>query len=117
MRSGNLKMRWFERLAAGLSTKGISAAEAGRRLGISGQAVGLKLRGERGVSVDELKALAKMAGLSVAEVVGDDAVVVELEDEKDLIELYRLLTPSQRKMLLGVAAEMAGKLAPSAETE
>jgi transcriptional regulator with XRE-family HTH domain len=102
-------VRWFERLADGLAKKNVSAAEAGRRLGISGQAVGLKLRGERGVSVEELKALAKMAGLTVSEVVGDDAVVIDLQDEKDLIELFRLLSPEQRKMLLGLAAQLAGK--------
>lgn len=106
-------MRWYERVATGLAQKEISAAEVGRRLGISGQAVGMKLRGERGVSVDELKELAKLAGLTVAEVVGDDAVVIELEDEKDLIELYRLLTPEQRKMLLQVGQQfLAGNRNP-----
>lgn len=102
-------MRWYERLAAGLAKRDISLAEAGRRLGISGQAVGLKLRGERGVSVDELKELARMAGLTVSEVVGDDAVVIDLEDEKDLVELYRLLAPEQRKMLLDLARQFAGQ--------
>jgi transcriptional regulator with XRE-family HTH domain len=102
-------VRWYERLAAGLAKRDISLAEAGRRLGISGQAVGLKLRGERGVSVDELKELARMAGLTVSEVVGDDAVVIDLEDEKDLVELYRLLAPEQRKMLLDLARQFAGQ--------
>lgn len=100
-------MRWFERIAAGLASKDLSSAEVGRRLGISGQAVGMKLRGERGVSVEELKALAALAGLTVAEVVGDDVVVIEIQDEKDLIEFYRLLTPEQRVMLLGLAKQLA----------
>lgn len=68
----------------------------------------MKLRGERGVSVDELKTLAKLAGMSVAEAVGDDVVVIDLQDEKDLIELFRLLTPEQRKLLLGMASQMVG---------
>lgn len=109
MRRETPKMRWFDRVSAALSDKGISAAAVGRALGISGQAVGMKLRGERGVSVEELKALAKLAGLSVAEAVGDDVVVIELQDEKDLIELYRLLTPEQRKLLLGMAGQMVGQ--------
>lgn len=102
-------MRWFERLATALAQKNLSAAAVGRELGISGQAVGMKLRGERGVSVEELKALARLAGLTVAEVVGDDAVVVELQDEKDLVELFRLLTGEQRKMVLGLLANLAGR--------
>jgi predicted transcriptional regulator len=107
-------VRWYERLASALADKGVSAAEAGRRLGISGQAVGQKLSGKRGVSVEELKELARMAGLTVSEVVGDDAVVIDLQDEKDLIELYRLLNAEQRKMLLGLAAQLAGKDTPAA---
>ena len=35
-------------------------------------------------------------------------IVIELKDEMDLIELYRLLTPEQRKMLLGLAQQLAG---------
>lgn len=100
-------MRWYERLSLALDARSLSNAEVGRRLGISGQAVGMKLRGERGVSVEELKDLARLAGLTVSEVVGDDAVVIDVQDEKDLIELYRLLTPEQRQHWLGLGRALA----------
>jgi transcriptional regulator with XRE-family HTH domain len=100
-------MRWYERIAAAFEARKVNRAEVGRELGISGQAITLKVQGKRPVSVEELKVLARFAGLSVAEAIGDDAVVIELKDEQDLIELYRLLTPEQRNMLLGLARQLA----------
>src|SRR5687768_670615 len=100
-------MRWYERIAAALDARKVSKAEVGRELGITGQAITLKLQGKRPVSVEELKVMARWAGMTVAEAVGDDAVVIELKDEQDLIELYRLLTPEQRQMLLGLARQLA----------
>lgn len=62
--------------------------------------------------MDELKVFARWAGMTVAEAVGEDAVLIELRDEMDLVELYRLLTPEQRAMILnlmqGLAAKPAG---------
>lgn len=105
-------MHWYERVAEAIQSKhGKVRAEIGRELGITGQAVTLKLQGHRPVYVEELKVLARWAGMSVAEALGDDAVVIELRDEMDLIELYRLLNPEQRKMLLGLAQQLAAKQA------
>lgn len=105
-------MRWYERIAAAFDARKVNRAEVGRELGITGQAITLKLQGKRPVSVDELKVLARFAGLSVAEAVGDDAVVIELKDEQDLIELYRLLTPEQRIMLLSLARQLVAAVPP-----
>ena len=101
------KMHWYVRVAASLREKKVSNAEVGRELGISGQAITLKLQGKRPVTVEELKVMSRLAGLTVAEAVGDSAVVLDLKDEMDLIELYRLLTPDQRRMLLGLAQQFA----------
>lgn len=106
-------MRWYERIAAAFEARKVSRAEVGREIGITGQAITLKLQGKRPVSVEELKILARWAGMSVAEAIGDDAVVIELKDEQDLIELYRLLTPEQRLMLLNLARQLAAVPAPA----
>ena len=106
-------MRWYERIASAFETRKVNRAEVGREIGITGQAVTLKLQGKRPVSVEELKVLARFAGLSVAEAVGDDAVVIELKDEQDLIELYRLLTPEQRAMLLNLARQLVTAAPPA----
>ena len=105
-------MRWYERIAAAFDAYGVSRAEVGRELGMTGQAITLKLQGKRPVSVEELKVMARWARMTVAEAVGDDAVVIELQDEQDLIELYRLLTDEQRQMLLGLARQLAATPKP-----
>lgn len=102
-------MSWNERIAAALDSRGVSRVEVGRELGITGQAITLKLQGKRPVTVEELKVIARWAGMTVAEAVGDDAVVIELKDEQDLVELYRLLTPEQRKMILGLMQGLVGQ--------
>lgn len=108
MRESYKIMRWFERVDKALKERGVSKAAVGRELGLTGSAVTHKLLGNRPTNIDELKVIARLAGMSVAEAVGDDAVVIELRDEMDLIELYRLLTPEQRKMILGLAQQLAG---------
>lgn len=98
-------MRWYERIAQALDARGVSRAEVGRELNITGQAVTLKLQGKRPVQVEELKVLARWAGMTVAEAVGDDAVVIDVQDEKDLVELFRLMTPEQQQRFLGMARD------------
>jgi transcriptional regulator with XRE-family HTH domain len=109
LRASTLNMRWYERIAAALDARGVSRVEVGRELNMTGQAITLKLQGKRPVSVDELKVLARFAGLSVSEAIGDDAVVIDLKDEQDLIELYRLLSPEQRAMVLDLMRQIAPK--------
>lgn len=106
-------MHWYERVAAALRERGVSNAEVGRAMTppVTGQAITLKLQGKRPVTVDELKVMADKAGMTVAEAVGDDAVVIELNDEMDLVELFRLLTPDQQRMVLDLMRGLAGKAA------
>lgn len=49
--------------------------------------------------------------MTVAEALGDD-VIVELQDEKDLIELFRLLTDAQKAAFLGMLKASVGGGAP-----
>lgn len=105
-------MHWYERAAHAIKERGHTMGVVGAALGITSQNAGQKLRGERGVSVDELKVIAGLAGMTVSEMVGDDAVVLELEDEKDVIELYRLLSPEQRKMWLQVGQQFLAARPP-----
>lgn len=78
----------------------ISKVEIGDALGISGQAASMKLYGKRPTSVDEVRAIAGVIGVSVAELIGDDAGYVQNLDEEELLKLFRLLTPDQQKSIL-----------------
>lgn len=100
-------MHWYERAAELLRLRGVSRAEIGRRLGISGQAVTLKLQGERPTTVPEVKVFAEFAGVSVSELVGEEAFLIEARDEKEMIELWRLLNPEQRNQVLAIMRSLA----------
>lgn len=107
MRESYTIMRWFERVDKALKARNVSKAAVGRELDLTGSAVTHKLQGVRPTNVDELKVMARLAGMTVAEALGDDAVVIELRDEMDLVELYRLMTPEQQKMFLGLGRQLA----------
>lgn len=102
-------MAWYDNAARLLRAKGVSNAEIGRRLNMSGQAISLKLAGRRRTSVTEAKVFAEFAGVSVAEMLGEDAYLIEARDEKELIELFRLLTPAQREQWLAYGRFLAAK--------
>lgn len=108
-------IHWYERVAASLREKGVSNAAVGRAMTpkVTGQAITLKLQGKRPVTVDELKVFASLAGLTVAEALGDD-VIVELQDEKDLIEFYRLLSDAQKRAFMDMLKATAKGAAPTA---
>jgi len=89
-------MPWYENTARILKAKGVSNAEIGRRLNITGQAVQMKLAGRRPTTATEAKIFAEFAGIPVAEMLGEDAYLIEVRDELQLVESYRLLTPQQR---------------------
>lgn len=105
-----MTMHWYERVAAALEARKVSKAEVGRNMTppISGQAVYAKLTGKRPTNVDELEVMARLAGLSVAEVLGDDAVVIEVRGEMDVVKLYRLMTPEQQARWVGIGKDVAG---------
>ncbi|MFD0738279.1 hypothetical protein ACFQZQ_03110 [Lysobacter koreensis] len=100
-------MRWYERVAIAIKERGFGMAEVGAALGVSPQNAGQKLQGKRGVSVDELKVLAGLAGITVSEAVGDDALVIEVKDEMDMVEIYRLLSTEQRKAWMDIGRQLA----------
>jgi transcriptional regulator with XRE-family HTH domain len=101
------KMHWYERAAALLEQKGVSRAEIGRRLGITGQAVTLKLQGERPTYVPEVRVIAEFAGVSVSELLGEEAHLIEARDEIEMIEMWRLLSAEQRSQVMAIMRSLA----------
>lgn len=99
-------MPWFEKAAKLIDARGIKRAEIGRRLNITGQAVTLKLQGKRPTNVKEAQVFAEFAGVSVSEMLGDDAYLIEARDEVELVELFRLLSHEQRVRLMEFAKFM-----------
>lgn len=101
-------MDFYERIATAFDLHKVNRAQVGRETGVSGQAVTQKLQRKSAVTPHEIEVYARHARLSVAEALGDFAVVVELKDEQDLIELFRMMTPEQRKIFLSLGQQLVG---------
>lgn len=108
-------MNWLERLSSAFESRKVNRAEVGRELGITGPAVTMKLQGKRPMFVNELQVIARFAGMSVAEALGDDAVVIEVRDEMELVQLYRLMTPEQRQRWVAVGRDVVGPIVEDEE--
>lgn len=106
-------MDFYERIADAFDRHHVNRAQVGRETGVTGQAVTQKLQRKSAITPAEIRVYAQHAKMSVSEALGEGAVVLDLKDEQDLIELYRLLTPEQRRILFGVAAQMAGQSTPA----
>jgi len=106
------QMPWYTDAARKLKAKGVSNAAIGRRLNITGQAVQMKLAGKRPTTVTEAKVFAEFMGVPVAEMLGEDAYLIEVRDEIELVELYRPLTPAQREQWLAYGRFLASANEP-----
>lgn len=102
-------MDFYERIAEAFDRLNVNRAQVGRETGMTGQAVTQKLQRRSAVTPQEIQVYARHAGMTVSEALGEGAVVLQLKDEQDLIELYRLLTPDQRDLLFGLVRQMAGQ--------
>jgi transcriptional regulator with XRE-family HTH domain len=100
--------KWYERVDALLKQRRLSRADVGRELGITSQAVSLKLSGQRPTSVDEIAAIAGVVGVSVGELVeGDESFLTSL-DELELVKLFRMMSPEQKATVLSMFRAMMG---------
>jgi transcriptional regulator with XRE-family HTH domain len=108
-------MDFYERIANAFDRHNVNRAQVGRETGVTGQAVTQKLQRKSAVTPREIAVYAAHAQMSVSEALGEGSVVLEVKDEQELIELYRLLTPEQRKLLFSVASQMASQNPAAAE--
>lgn len=102
--------RWFDRVNALLKAKGLTRVIVGKALGISPQAVSLKLSGKRPTSVVEIEVIAGLMGMTGAELVMGDEQYMSSSDEFDLVLEYRRL-PAEQQAAFRALLRATGKLA------
>lgn len=100
-------MDFYERIDDAFNRLKVNRAAVGRETGITGQGVTQKLKKKSAVTPHEIEVYARYAQMSVAEALGEGSVVLEKKDEIDAVELYRRMTPEQKRMWLGVGGQMA----------
>lgn len=102
-------MDFYERIDEAFNRLKVNRAQVGRETGgKTGQAVTQKLQRKSAVTPAEIEVYARHAQMTVSEALGEFAVVIEAGDEQDVVRLYRLMTPDQRKRWLGVGMDVVG---------
>lgn len=109
-------MDFYERIDDAFNRLKVNRAQVGRETGgKTGQAVTQKLQRKSAVTPSEIEIYARHAQMTVSEALGDDAVVIEAEDEQDVVRLYRQMTPEQRQRWVAIGRDVAGPLVPEEE--
>lgn len=102
-------MDFYERIDEAFNRLKVNRAQVGRECGgKSGQSVTQKLQRKSAVTPHEIEVYARHAQMSVSEALGDFALVIELEDEQDVMRLYRMMTPAQQKQWMGIGKAVVG---------
>ena len=99
-------MDFYERIDEAFKRLSVNRAQVGRETGITGQAVTQKLQRKSAIKESEIKVYARYAEMSVGEALGEGSVLIEKNDELELLERYRLLTPEQRERQLGTLRDV-----------
>lgn len=99
-------------LARLLKEAGYSHAAAAKAIGFSsGSAVGMMLRGERGMGMEDLRKLCELAGVSVVTLasMSDDLVLTTSPETAELARELDGMTPEQRAAVRQMIAAIKGR--------
>lgn len=98
---------WYIRLRNALKDAGYTFEDVAAHIGVSRSAVGHYLRGTREPSVAQIKKMCALAGKSMSEIVGDDALFVQRPEERQVVETFRGMTDEQKRAVLMLMQQMA----------
>lgn len=99
-------------LARLLKEAGYSHASAAKAIGYSsGSAVGMMLRGERGLGMEDLKKLCDLAGVSVVTLasMSDDLMLTTSPETAEIARELDGMTPEQRAAVRQMIAAIKGR--------
>lgn len=89
---------WHQKAKALLKAKQVKYADVAEALCVGESAVGHYLNGRREPSIDQVRTIARMAGVSMSELVGEDAYFLVNRTERGLIDDFRGLSDGEREM-------------------
>ena len=98
--------RWFHVLIERLPEKDLNRVmlvkKLANRLNVAESTVYSWLNGNREVTPDELRQIAREAGLTVSELLEEDVYYLRDEEERRLMDKYRSMTLEERLLLLKI---------------
>lgn len=96
-----------------MSALGLSLADVGRYLGYERQTVGHWFRLRGNPSVQDLKKMAALLQIDVAELISPDAVIANNEAEKETVQTMRELSSQDAELIRMFARTLKAKKAGS----
>lgn len=98
---------WYENLAAAIRKSGLTQRQIAARLGVQQATISNWIRGERTPNVESIQKLARVLGMSIHEMLGDQAIILERDIERKLIAIIRNLSEEDERHLLRIAESLA----------
>ena len=99
----------FSKLKAALKRAGMTQSDLARDIGVTRGAVSMWIGNKATPSLGHLLAISKALNMTISEILGDDAVVAETRDERQLLQTLRDLDEAQRQQLVTMARFLAAE--------
>ena len=107
----------FSKLKLALKRAGMTQADLARMVGVTRGAVSLWVTNRATPSLGHLLAISKGLGMTLSEILGDDVLVAETPDERELLATLRELDPEQVRALVSMAAFYKSQLEQKKDTQ
>ena len=91
---------WVIKARSAMKDQGITFKQMGQYQGISESAVSHQLNGKRGVTVRQIRIYAEVLGMSLSELVGEDAVFVSDQKQLEALELFKDIPKDQQEIAI-----------------
>lgn len=104
-------MDWRQKLKSQLRSKGITLREIGDALSVTEGAVSHWLSGRREPPIKAIRAMAKLAGVTMDELFGQDSKYLLIDEEEvRIVEMMRAIPAADKDTLLRMLAALAAPL-------
>lgn len=88
--------KWYERAKRLMKKKKINMVDMGKHLDLGQSSMSMKLSGKRDSTLDDVKTIADVLGISLSELVEGDNTFIINDEEKRYLEIYRNMTPAEK---------------------
>ena len=92
--------KWAIKARQALKQKGITFKDVGVELGLSESMVSRQLAGKRNVNMRQIKVYTRMLGMSLSELIGEDAVFITDDKQLKAVELIKEIPEDKKELAL-----------------
>ncbi len=88
--------------------RGLTYSDIGDTMGVSRSLVGHWLTGRRDPKIKYIKQIAITLGVTLKDLIGDDAIILSKDQEVSLVEVFRGLSDEHKAILINMAEGLGG---------